>query len=118
MKKTKNKAVPEFVKKKRIGRKICLECGKHYIGHIISKYCPKHRKPSERKMKEVIPQENQNIVFKHASKEMTNHEFVCQLTGCSKTYIIKLIPHQFIYPKYCPEHRNEFKRKLFLSKHS
>jgi hypothetical protein len=30
--------------------------------------------------------------------------------GCDHQFEVRLYPRQFIYPKYCPEHRNEYKR--------
>jgi len=34
----------------------------------------------------------------------------CALEGCDHQFEVKIYPRQFIYPKYCPEHRNEYKR--------
>ena len=34
----------------------------------------------------------------------------CALEGCDHQFEVKIYPRQYIYPKYCPEHRNEYKR--------
>ena len=34
----------------------------------------------------------------------------CELEGCDHQFEVKIYPRQYIYPKYCPEHRNEYKR--------
>jgi hypothetical protein len=34
----------------------------------------------------------------------------CALEGCEHQFEVKIYPRQYIYPKYCPEHRNEYKR--------
>jgi hypothetical protein len=34
----------------------------------------------------------------------------CALEGCQNQFEVKIYPRQYIYPKYCPEHRNEYKR--------
>ena len=34
----------------------------------------------------------------------------CALEGCKQHFEIKIYPRQYIYPKYCPQHRNEYRR--------
>ncbi len=34
----------------------------------------------------------------------------CALEGCIHQFEVKIYPRQYIYPKYCPEHRNEYRR--------
>jgi hypothetical protein len=38
----------------------------------------------------------------------------CALEGCDHQFEVKIYPRQYIYPKYCPEHRNEYKRVRHL----
>jgi len=38
----------------------------------------------------------------------------CALEGCDNQFEIKIYPRQYIYPKYCTEHRNEYKRVRHL----
>jgi len=38
----------------------------------------------------------------------------CQLIGCCQNFSMTLIPNQLLYPKYCEEHRSEFRRQNFL----
>jgi hypothetical protein len=34
----------------------------------------------------------------------------CALGGCDNQFEVKVYPRQYVYPKYCPGHRNEYKR--------
>jgi len=38
----------------------------------------------------------------------------CALEGCDHQFEVKVYPRQYIYPKYCPDHRNEYKRVRHL----
>jgi hypothetical protein len=83
-----------------------------------SKYCKEHKKfkyhkktKMKKETKETISN-NQNI--KHSYKTATVIIGKCQLDGCGKDFEILVIPNIFVYPKYCPEHRNQFKRERFL----
>lgn len=49
------------------------------------------------------------IKIKCRAKNGDNHR-------CSKTFIIVYDKNKEIYPMFCPEHRNAFKRKRFLLK--
>lgn len=40
----------------------------------------------------------------------------CALEGCNSQFEVKIYPRQYVYPKYCPEHRNEYKRIRHLQK--
>ena len=41
--------------------------------------------------------------------------FRCPLPGCDRAFGIVLIPNQILYPKFCGEHRSEFRREFHLS---
>ena len=34
----------------------------------------------------------------------------CALESCNNQFEVKVYPRQYVYPKYCPMHRNEYKR--------
>lgn len=38
----------------------------------------------------------------------------CALEACDNQFEVKVYPRQYIYPKYCPDHRNEYKRVRHL----
>jgi hypothetical protein len=38
----------------------------------------------------------------------------CALEGCEHQFEVKVYPRQYVYPKYCPEHRNEYRRVRHL----
>ncbi|MFP4520615.1 MAG: hypothetical protein ACLFQK_00570 [Fibrobacterota bacterium] len=110
--------VSKSKKHSKVVLKVCQEpgCGKEYLGHPITKYCEYHRVLSNRKRKKVVyePVDNHNLVFKHKYIETTRMEFTCQLEGCNCKYTVDVIPRQFVYPKYCEEHRNAYKRERFI----
>ncbi len=118
--------LPSYKKKRRIKLKVCHfeGCGREFWGHPIAKYCPEHSDIKERlkKKKELEARERQdehqedenNQFFKHDYEEPTVVEFTCALEGCNNKFKVTLFPKQYIYPKYCEEHRNPYRRKLFL----
>lgn len=110
--------LPQYKKKTKVKLKVCQEpgCGKEFWGHPITKYCELHRDMRMRKRKRRVYEDVdvKNQVFKHNFNETTQVEFTCHLEGCEKKFIINVLPKQTVYPKYCEEHRNDFKRELFL----
>ena len=79
--------LPKYKKKKRIKLKVCQEpgCGREFWGHPIAKYCELHRDIKK-----------------------------CCLEGCNELFTIRVFPKQYIYPRFCEEHRNDFKRANYL----
>ena len=110
--------LPKYKKKKRIKLKICQEpgCGKEFWGHPIAKYCELHRdiKLRAKHKKEFESVDVKNMVFKHNYTEVIDLEFRCSLIGCDKIYTVKVFPKQFVYPRFCLEHRNDFRRANFI----
>ena len=96
--------------------KICREpgCGKEYIGHSISKYCEFHRILKNRKRKRYVREYDGIKKIHHKFNYVTKVVMKCELEGCNNEYLVDLYPKQQSYPKYCEEHRNEFKRFQFL----
>ena len=107
-------------------KKKCLYegCKESYIGNLISKYCPEHRKQMYRKIidkdkirekKEIKEsKESANQRIQHTYKSATVVKGMCQLAGCSEEFDLLILPNVFIYPKFCEGHRSEFKRKRWL----
>jgi hypothetical protein len=110
--------LPKYKKKKRIKLKVCQEpgCGREFWGHPIAKYCELHRdiKQRAKHKKEFESVDVKNMVFKHNYTEVLDLEFCCCLIGCDSKYIVKVFPKQFVYPRYCLEHRNDFRRANFI----
>ena len=110
--------LPKYKKKKRIKLKVCQYpgCGKEFWGHPIAKYCEQHRDIKQRqvKKKDQEPVELRNMVFKHNYNEVLERKFQCCLEGCANDFEIKIFPKQYVYPRFCLEHRNDFKRKNFI----
>ncbi len=110
--------LPKYKKKKRIKLKVCQEpgCGREFWGHPIAKYCELHRdiKQRAKHKKEFESVDVKNMVFKHNYTEVLDLEFCCCLIGCDSKYMVKVFPKQFVYPRYCLEHRNDFRRANFI----
>ena len=110
--------LPKYKKKKRIKLKVCQEpgCGREFWGHPIAKYCDLHRdiKQRAKHKKEFESVEVKNMVFKHNYTEVLDLDFLCCLEGCDQRYVVKVFPKQFVYPRYCVEHRNDFRRANFM----
>jgi len=96
--------------------KICREkgCGKKYYGHPITKYCEFHRDPKNRKKKDIIKTDitDDNQIFMHDFKESLEIMYKCEFKGCEEQFKIKIIPKIYVYPKYCDNHRSQYKRSL------
>lgn len=110
--------LPKYKKKKRIKLKVCQEpgCGKEFWGHPIAKYCDDHRdiKQRQKQKKDIENIESKNIIFRHNYTEVMDLPFKCCLDGCDFDFTIKVFPKQFVYPRFCMEHRNDFKRANFI----
>ncbi len=109
--------LPKYKKKKRIKLKVCQYpgCGKEFWGHPIAKYCELHRDIKQRqiKKKDQEPLEARNMVFRHNYTEVVEIPFLCCLEGCQEQFHLKIFPKQYVYPRFCMEHRNDYKRKHF-----
>ena len=110
--------LPKYKNKKRIKLKVCQEpgCGREFWGHPIAKYCDDHRdiKQRQKQKKDVDNIESRNIIIRHNYTEVMEVPFRCCLSGCKEVFSIKLYPKQFVYPRFCLEHRNDFKRANFI----
>ena len=101
---------------KQIVSKICYEvgCEKEYFGHRITKYCEFHRNPRNRAKKASIKTDVtiDNQIFLHNFVESADIVFTCALEGCLEEFEIRVIPKINIYPKYCENHRSQYRRTL------
>jgi hypothetical protein len=107
--------LPRYKNRHRLIVKICKECNHEYLGHPISKYCPKHqniqnRKPKPKKFKRF---RQINRIIKSKEFDVKDKLVQCGLKGCTNFFIIRVYPRQELYPKFCPEHRTEWKRLYF-----
>jgi hypothetical protein len=109
--------------KKKLITKQCAfpGCGKSFRGIGPTRYCKEHRTVEARqhmsrlyaaKKKEARLQvDDQNQVISHKFITAAMKTCVCALDGCDETFDIKILPHVNVYPKYCAEHRSEWKRE-------
>lgn len=53
-----------------------------------------------------------NQVIKHNYHYDAPQMVSCALPGCDVRFELTLIPHQVLYPKFCPRHRSAYQRWL------
>lgn len=104
---------------RRIFHKYCKEpgCPNDFFGSYIQKYCDTHRDVLKRKRnkKPRRDPDADNLVIMHHYQESQAVVMECHLDGCGGKVEFTILPNQFIYPKFCKEHRNPFKRRFFAS---
>jgi stress-induced morphogen len=110
--------IPKSPRRQKLREKQCLYpgCATAYFGYPNTKYCPEHRKAKHRIKKQIEP-ENVNIqnqTLHHDYTKAVTQVLTCAFEGCSSQFEIMVYPRQYIYPKYCPEHRNEYRRIQLL----
>jgi hypothetical protein len=92
-------------------------CEALFQGGPSSKYCTAHRDPKTRVKEKAAPElvtlKNQLVQHEYTNVETVIH--TCALEGCKEIFEVKIFPKQYVYPKYCPEHRNEHKRTSHLA---
>ena len=113
--------IPREKRKLKVKRCLYPECQNLFQGKGYSKYCLEHRQRQYRKVidkinKKVIVTENPNQTYRHENISITVVTFVCAL--CGQKFEIKVYPNIYIYPKYCEDHRNLYKRTLWLKNNS
>jgi hypothetical protein len=55
-----------------------------------------------------------NFILKSKSFEVVKIIKACELPGCKRGFELEVSSRSNVYPRFCPEHRNEYKRWLFL----
>ncbi len=112
--------LPKSRRRQKLREKKCQYpgCDKIFFGIHISKYCPEHRQDRYRIRKRNKPEDVnlKNQTYKHNYTEVQTVVHTCALEGCDNQFEIKIFPRQYVYPKFCPEHRNEYKRIRHLRK--
>ena len=106
--------LPKSRRRQKLREKKCQYpgCGKIFFGIHISKYCPEHRQDRYRIRKRTKPEDVniKNQTYKHNYTEVVTMVLSCALGSLRQSVRGKVYPRQYIYPKYCPDHRNEYKR--------
>jgi hypothetical protein len=110
--------LPKTPRGQKFKEKICMYpgCGKVFHGIHISKYCVEHRKDRYRIRKRTKP-ENVNLknqTIQHKYTTVVEQTMTCALEQCESQFTIKIFPRQYIYPKFCQDHRNEYRRERHL----
>jgi len=55
-----------------------------------------------------------NQILLHNYRAEVAKKCRCLLDGCARAFEITLIPNQVLYPKFCEDHRSEFRREFHL----
>jgi len=98
-------------------------CGKEELMTGQQTYCTEHRrdkyikikrtmKRAEDKRTETIQSANYEVVNKLWDTLVQTHK--CQLDGCNNAFEVRIVSGINILPRFCNEHRNEWKREFFL----
>ena len=108
-------------KPQKLKKKNCAfpGCNVEFIGRGKAKYCDEHRKAKYRK--ELYKKNDNNgegiANIEHDEVYAKTVTRVCGLEGCNNEYTLTLIPRLSDYPNYCEDHRNEYRRKMFVVNH-
>lgn len=107
-------------------KRVCalIGCGNTFIGPPQQKYCddPRCREArrilANKKKRSRVDNEADNLkLSKGKFPTGTILRIQCSATGlagrCSKRFLVYYEAKRTVYPKYCEEHRNEYKRKRF-----
>lgn len=110
--------LPKYKPVKKKTTKYCkyMNCGKEFLGTPVQKYCDFHTDPHHRKRIRPKPEKPavKNQIFMHHFNNTIKVEFDCALNGCGKHFCVDVNPKQYVYPKYCENHRNEYRRCNFM----
>jgi hypothetical protein len=120
--------IPKKKKKERLIEKHCMfvneenvRCKTIFFGTGKSKFCKLHRQPKYRKIidrdkiiakKKAIIENTANIVINHKYTDAV--EITRNCNCCGIPYEIILYPSTYIYSRFCPNHRNFWKRILYI----
>lgn len=90
-------------------------CENIFFGTGATKYCKEHKN-----YKAIMQMKQEVKVKKDTINQIIEHDgypqniiIECALEGCTTNFVVRLLHGVKVYPKFCPEHRNEYKRKLF-----
>jgi len=99
---------PKYVKKKIKLMKCTYEgCENTFMAYPHARFCDFHKDISTRP-KEKKVEENTMFIFKGNFKEKVLIERGCDC--CGHPYRIEVYPGREDYPRFCEEHRSEYKR--------
>jgi len=83
----------------------------HRQGNIEAAVVDDLRKGKDSPLIRRILQENQLI--KHNYRQPFAQTCICALKGCDAEFSVTIQPNQIIYPKFCEDHRTEYRREQF-----
>jgi hypothetical protein len=80
-------------------------------GNVEKAILSEMRKPQSNLIDRVT---RHNQIILHNFNKSVERSAACQLMGCCQSFSLTIVPNQVLYPKYCEEHRSEFRRQHFL----
>ena len=111
-------------RKEKLKEKECQfpNCKKSFISTGKAKFCLEHRESKYRKIidkdknelkrLENLKAQEINLTIKEDSNETRKIIALCRC--CGEPYEIVILQGISVYSAYCPDHRNEYKRKRYL----
>ncbi len=106
--------IPKNTRKQKSYVKQCAYegCNTQFIGITIAKYCKKHRQEEYRmrKRNNTDPADT-NRIIQYSKTIAERTMLICEC--CGKEFEAVLYPRQTVYPKYCNEHTNAHRRKMY-----
>lgn len=113
--------LPSMGNKTRMKKKwkLCQEpgCNKEFFDYAVAKYCPPHRDQNlrrRRRWKAGPDLVNQPVQARTpVTGDTIDMIYKCQLPGCRNEFRVKQFPGMAVIPRYCPDHRSEYKREHF-----
>jgi hypothetical protein len=88
-------------------------CESVFEGYPHTKFCEYHKDIKTREVKKV-EKESCIFIFEQATFEKQKIEKDCDC--CGKSFVIELYPNIKEYPRFCEDHRSEYKRYFYRSR--
>jgi hypothetical protein len=98
------------------------ECGRTFIGTPQMRYCPLHSSVKNRHLLSLLRStakntpENYNQHITCNSPGPVELVFRCALRGCMEEFAVTVTRDTKIYPRFCEQHRTEYRRTHFSQK--
>jgi hypothetical protein len=54
----------------------------------------------------------ENLLIPHNYLGAVDREILCGHSGCQNKFMVRLVPGQLVYPRWCPFHRTPHRRSL------
>lgn len=111
-----NYFTPKYKKKKaRVMQCTYPGCSNTFKAFPHARFCEYHKDPDTREKPVARVEENTMFTFKNDIKEKMSIERACDC--CGKPYRVDIYPGRTEYPRFCEDHRSEYRRKFWRETH-